>query len=72
MCLHRILRRSDTEYVLVVDQFEKSFALCHDRDERERFVESMLYALADDDVAVGPSTVDDVGEVCLDVGVVCL
>jgi WD40 repeat protein len=31
--------------LLVVDQFEEVFALCHDEGERRRFIEALLYAV---------------------------
>ncbi|MFD9701415.1 helix-turn-helix domain-containing protein [Lentzea sp. NPDC059081] len=45
--LHRAVRRvmpDDTELLLVVDQFEEVFTLCHDPEERARFIEQLLTA----------------------------
>ncbi len=33
---------NDTPAVLVIDQFEETFTLCHDEDEREAFLENIL------------------------------
>jgi WD40 repeat protein len=35
----------DAKLLLVVDQFEEVFALCHDEAERRRFIEALLYAV---------------------------
>lgn len=37
-------RSSDTDLVLVVDQFEEVFTLCQDRDERAQFITALLTA----------------------------
>jgi WD40 repeat protein len=45
--LHRIVRQlapESSELVIVVDQFEELFTLCHDRRERERFIHLLLTA----------------------------
>ena len=31
--------------VLLVDQFEEVFALCRDEEERQRFIDALLYAV---------------------------
>ncbi|AUI60210.1 hypothetical protein B1H26_39665 [Amycolatopsis sp. BJA-103] len=52
--LHRLVRqfltaeRSDGEIVIVVDQFEELFTLCHDERERSRFIAMLLTAAAAD------------------------
>jgi WD40 repeat protein/class 3 adenylate cyclase len=35
----------DVQLLLVVDQFEEIFALCHDSAERGRFIDALLYAV---------------------------
>ncbi|MFI6170633.1 hypothetical protein ACIBCN_27880 [Nocardia sp. NPDC051052] len=48
--LHRLVRRAladqpaEAELTLVVDQFEEVFTLCHDRAEREQFIDALLAA----------------------------
>lgn len=50
----RTAHRSRAPYVLlVVDQFEELFSLCHDEAEREGFVDNLLYAAQ----APGPTVV---------------
>ncbi len=50
--LHLAVRRAwsdappEQHLVLVVDQFEEVFTLCHDEAERARFIENLLYATA--------------------------
>ncbi len=34
----------DQHLLLIVDQFEEIFTLCHDEEARERFIENLLYA----------------------------
>jgi tetratricopeptide (TPR) repeat protein len=41
-------RSNKGNILLVVDQFEELFTLCHDEDERKQFVESLLAAVADE------------------------
>jgi energy-coupling factor transporter ATP-binding protein EcfA2 len=49
--LHRIVRQAlagqpgEVELMLVVDQFEEVFTLCHDQDERQRFIHALLAAV---------------------------
>lgn len=48
--LHQVVRQlladepAHTELVIVIDQFEELFTLCHDRRERDQFIELMLTA----------------------------
>jgi class 3 adenylate cyclase len=35
----------EVKLLLVVDQFEEIFALCHDEEERGRFIDALLYAV---------------------------
>ncbi len=35
----------DVQLLLVVDQFEEIFALCHDEAERRQFIDALLYAV---------------------------
>ncbi|RMF02990.1 MAG: hypothetical protein D6768_06945, partial [Chloroflexi bacterium] len=50
--LHRIVRQSwanqppSKKFLLVVDQFEEIFTLCHSEPERRHFIENLLYASA--------------------------
>ncbi|WP_246256845.1 hypothetical protein [Amycolatopsis anabasis] len=39
--------RPDTEFVLIVDQFEETFTLCQDPAERERFLAALVNAATD-------------------------
>ncbi|MGC9320612.1 MAG: hypothetical protein ACP5KN_21445 [Armatimonadota bacterium] len=39
----------DVKVLLVVDQFEEVLALCRDENERQRFIDALLYAVAAED-----------------------
>jgi tetratricopeptide (TPR) repeat protein len=39
-------RFNKSDFLLVVDQFEELFTLCHDENERQRFVDSLLTTVA--------------------------
>jgi WD40 repeat protein/class 3 adenylate cyclase/energy-coupling factor transporter ATP-binding protein EcfA2 len=49
--LHLAIRQAladepdEVKLLLVVDQFEEIFALCHDEEERQRFIDALLYAV---------------------------
>ncbi|QIS10088.1 hypothetical protein [Nocardia arthritidis] len=42
--LHRRMRQSGRDFVIVVDQFEEIFTVCHDVVEREQFLSALLTA----------------------------
>ncbi len=52
--LERVLKAqpAGTELLLVVDQFEELFTVCGDQEQRDRFVETLLGAVADDNALV--------------------
>ncbi|MFD8497847.1 helix-turn-helix domain-containing protein [Amycolatopsis sp. NPDC059657] len=45
--LRWLLAHADAEVVLVVDQFEELFTLCHDESERAQFIKALLTATTD-------------------------
>lgn len=44
---HKLLSRKQLSFLLVVDQFEEVFTLCHSEEEREAFIDNLLTAASD-------------------------